>query len=149
MQTVKLNTGDAVGKTIGAITIDSLYNKALPVVPNAYYGIDTSAEAIAFTNEATRRWSVFRKTNVLPGVTVTARQAPIRLEDGTLTTTFGYPEYDFEITAKDYQYQSLQDFLVQKVPGALYDNDLEGVNFLSNGKRVQPVIRIDRREDRF
>jgi len=149
VQSVKLNVGDAVGKTIGAIAMDSLYNKPLPVTLSPYEAVDTSAAMTAFTAEANKRWSIFRKTNLLPGVTITTKQASIKLEDGTMTTSFGYPEYDFDVTAKDYQYQSLQDFLVQKVPGAMYDEDLDGVNFLSNGKRVRPTIRIDNREEIF
>lgn len=147
VQTIRLNVGDALGKKTGSLSMDSLYNKSLPVESNPFYTPDTSARMAAFTSEALKRWSIFSKTNVLPGVTVTAKKSVIRLEDGTVTVSFGYPEYDFTVTPKDYQYQTLRDFLVQKVPGARYDDALEGIEFISNGKPVRPIIHVNHKED--
>lgn len=133
--------------------MDTIFNNPLPLAKNAVYITDTSAAIGSFDKAAAKRWSVVERNrllNILPGVTVTGtRRTTTILRDGSAVTTFGYPEYDFNITPKDYQYQTLRDFIVQKVPGALYDEELEGVNFLQNGKRVRPILIIDKQQDVF
>jgi hypothetical protein len=151
IQTVRLNVGDGIGKKPGAIKMDTMYSNPLPVASKPSYTIDTTATSY-FAHEAAKRSSIFKNSqwyNILPRVTVTNKRTTDVLRDGSVITTFGYPEYDFNITAKDYTYQTLRDFIVQKVPGAMYDEELEGVEFLSNGKRVRPIIRVNKTEDVF
>jgi len=152
VQSVKLNVGDAIGKTVGAIKIDPEGANQLPVTLNPLQFADTADFVESFTKEAQKRASKFKTSqwyNLLPNVTVTARQGTTILRDGSAVVNFGYPEYDFNITEKDYQYQRLRDFLVQKVPGAMYDEELEGVNFLSKGKRVRPILVVNKQQDVF
>jgi len=152
MQSVKLNVGDAIGKTVGAIKVDADDASQLPVTINPLQFADTADFVKSFIKEAQKRASKFKNNqwyNLLPNVTVTARQGTTILRDGSAVVNFGYPEYDFNISEKDYQYQRLRDFLVQKVPGALYDEELEGVNFLSNGKRVRPILVVNKQQDVF
>ncbi len=152
MQTVKLNVGDGIGKTIGAITMDSLYNNQLPVLKRLYNRADTSGLFKSFAVEAAKRWSIFKdgqSYNLLPEVKVKTRTGTTILRDGSVAVGFGYPEYDFQITPKDYEFQRLRDFIVNKVPEARYDDELEGVQFLSNGKPVRPVLMVNKQQDVF
>jgi hypothetical protein len=92
---------------------------------------------------------------------------------------FGYPEYDFDITAKDSQWKDLEDFIVHKIPGAQSnfgnfvkssntyksktaadllsdgnrqsnrDSSGEGVIFHFNGQTIFPTFVVDKQEDVF
>ena len=42
--------------------------------------------------------------------------------DETLQS-FGYPEYEFNISKADYSYKDLEDFLIHKIPGAQTNPD--------------------------
>lgn len=151
-QTIKLNTGDNIGKKAGAIIMDTMFSNPPAVVIKPAYITDSSAALNLFAAEAQKRWSKFRNGqwyDVLPEVRVKAKRSTLVLRDGSTAMNFGYPEYDFNITDKDYRYPTLRDFIVQKVPGAMYDEDLEGVNFLQNGKRVRPILIANKQEDVF
>jgi hypothetical protein len=151
MQSIKLNAGDAIGKKIGEIKMDTLYNNPLVVTSLPVYATDSSAFN-SFEKMAALRWTKFKNdqwSRLLPNVTVTANKGTTLLRDGSALVNFGYPEYNFTITNGDYQYPRLRDFLVQKVPGARYDDELEGVYFLANGKPVRPVLIVNRKQDVF
>ncbi len=151
-QTVKINVGDGIGKTVGSIRVDSLFNNVpfVNVKPGAIS--DTAATVKSFTAEAIKRSSIFKNGQwftVLPDVTVTNKRNTVVFRDGSVGVDFGYPQYNFNITQKDYEYQTLRDFLVLKVPGALYDEELEGVNFISNGQRVRPILVVNKQQNIF
>lgn len=151
LQTIKLNVGDGIGKTVGEIKMDSLFANPLPALARPAYSVDSSFMN-SFEKEAAKRWTKFRSSqwpHMLPNVTVSTRVGTTLLRDGSALVNFGYPEYNFNITGKDYEYQRLRDFLVQKVPGAMYDDELEGVYFLSNGRKVRPILIVNRQQDVF
>jgi hypothetical protein len=151
IQNLKINVGDGVsGKRIGEIKMDTLFGNPLPVAERFFYSIDSSAFN-SFTKVATMRWSKFRNnqwSHMLPNVTVKTRGTTL-LRDGSALVNFGYPEYNFTIGNDDYKYPRLRDFIVQKVPGARYDDELEGVYFLSNGKPTRPILIVNRNQDVF
>ena len=151
MQNIKLNVGDAIGKKIGEIKMDTLFNNPLTVSAHPAYIIDSSGFN-SFEKLATERWSKFKNnqwSHLLPNVTVTANKGTTLLRDGSALVNFGYPEYNFTITNDDYKYPRLRDFLVQKIPGAMYDDELEGVYFLSNGKPARPILIVNKNQDVF
>jgi hypothetical protein len=151
IQNLKINVGDGgVGKRIGEIKMDTLFSNPLPVALPPFYSVDSSAFN-SFEKLASTRWSRFGNNHwprMLPNVTVTSRGTTI-LRDGSALVNLGYPEYHFTITADDYKYPRLRDFLVQKVPGATYDDDLEGVYFLADGKPTRPIVIVNKNENVF
>jgi hypothetical protein len=70
------------------------------------------------------------------------------LRDGSALMSYG-PDYSFSITPADFKYGKLEDFLVQKVPGATYDVDGDAVNFTANGRPIRPRFIVDKKEDVF
>lgn len=151
IQNIRLNVGDGgAGKRIGELKMDTLFANPLAVVWQTFYSIDSSSFN-SFEKLATLRWSKFRNSqssHILPNVTIKTRGTTL-LRDGEALVNFGYPEYNFSITNDDYQYPRLRDFLVQKIPGARYDDDLEGIYFLSNGKPTRPILFINGKQDVF
>lgn len=151
IQNIRLNVGDGgAGKRVGELKMDTLFANPLAVAPQTFYSIDSS-EFNSFEKLATQRWSKFRNNqwpHMLPNVTIKTKGTTL-LRDGEALVNFGYPEYNFSITNDDYQYPRLRDFLVQKIPGASYDDDLEGVYFLSNGKPVRPILFANGQQDVF
>jgi hypothetical protein len=71
------------------------------------------------------------------------------LRDGEGYMNFGYPAYNFTITSADFPLKTVEDFLVQKVPGAVYDVEREGINFTGNGKAQRARFIVDKKEDVF
>ena len=66
--------------------------------------------------------------------------------------TYGDAEQVFDITPADYSFKGLEHFILTKVKGAYPIDDAdsignEGVTFLSNGKKIRPRIRINRKEE--
>ncbi|HWI94243.1 MAG TPA: hypothetical protein VNT20_23380 [Flavisolibacter sp.] len=151
IQNIRLNVGDGgAGKRVGELKMDTLFANPLAVTPQTFYSIDSSSFN-SFEKLATMRWSKFRNNqwpHMLPNVTIKTRGATL-LRDGEALVNFGYPEYNLSITNDDYQYPRLRDFLVQKIPGARYDDDLEGVYFLSNGKPTRPILFVNGQQDVF
>jgi hypothetical protein len=150
-QTIKLNAKSDKGKDNAFIVMDTLFNNRIAVSKTNNSSTDTSVALQRFTQEAAKRFSI-NKTNqwytVLPSVTVTNKRKALVLRDGIPLMNYG-PNYDFQISAKDLQYKTLGDFLVQKVPGATHDVETDGVNIVANGKPVRPRIIVDKREDVF
>jgi hypothetical protein len=150
-QTVKISSKNDKGKGGGLLLMDTVFNNPLPAYQNPFYTTDTSAMIAYFKQERVKRDALaknFGWQNILPGVTVTSRPRSVVLRDGNAYTSFGYPEYDFNVTSQDYN-QSVRDFLVKKVPGAQYDVESDGVNFPASGKPVRPRFVVDKREDVF
>jgi hypothetical protein len=151
LQNIKLNVGDGgAGKRVGELKMDTLFANPLPVATQPAYFIDSSFYN-SFGKLATMRWSKFKNiqwSHMLPNVTVKTRGTTL-LRDGSALVNFGYPEYNFTVSSDDYKYPRLRDFLVQKIPGARYDDELEGIYFLSNGKPTRPILIVNRNQDVF
>ncbi len=151
-QTIKINSKNDKDKRGGELFIDSLFNNVLPVDPNYTHTADTSFKLKQFAEESAKRLSSAQNTkwySVLSEVVVTSKRNTVVLRDGEGYMNFGFPEYNFTITSNDYQNKTVEDFLVQKIPGAEYDVEKEGINFIANGKPVRARFIVDKREDVF
>ncbi|HSC39748.1 MAG TPA: hypothetical protein VLD19_17810, partial [Chitinophagaceae bacterium] len=149
-QSIKINSKNDKGKKGGMILMDTLFNNPLPVYENIAYSLDSMAGLKTFAAEALRRQALAKKdATLLQEVVVTNHNRATTLRDGNAYTNFGYPESNFTITQKDYKYETLENFLVHNVAGALTDVENEGVNFIANGKPVRPRFIVDRQEDVF
>ena len=149
-QSIKINSKNDKGKKGGMILMDTLFNNPLPVYENIAWSLDSMAGLKTFAAEALRRQALAKKdATLLQEVVVTNHNRATTLRDGNAYTNFGYPEHNFTITQKDYKYETLENFLVHNVDGAVTDVENEGVNFIANGKPVRPRFIVDRQEDVF
>ncbi|MGC4104306.1 hypothetical protein [Ferruginibacter sp.] len=149
VQTLKLNAANDKGEKMGELLMDSLFAHPMTVT-NAAVPYDTAAY-LHFAQDAAKRYTVEKNNKwftVLPGVTVTTQKKTEFLRDGAYMS-FGYPVDNFTITAADYGYDDLRNFLGKKVPGAYYDMENDGIYFMANGKKVRPRFVVDKREDVF
>jgi hypothetical protein len=150
-QIIKINTKNDKAQKRGEIFMDTLFGTPLPVGQNENYAFD-SAGFKRFSQEAGKRYAIAKNNmwyHVLPGVTVTSIKKTVILRDGAYMN-FGYPEDNFTITADDYKYDALRNFLVKKAPGAFYDAENDGIYFAApGGKQVRPRFIVDKREDVF
>ncbi|MNK00865.1 MG2 domain protein [compost metagenome] len=153
-QSFKLSSKDAKGKKAGWIMLDSLFNDPLKVNAEAVglmlpdlsaFDIE-AARRMAFNRIAKSNEAIDLKEVVIDG----GDKKNVVLRDETLMT-FGYPDLIYNITAADYDYKSLEHFLLTKVPGAISLSDTtEGVAFMaSGGARVAPRIVVNKQEDIF
>jgi hypothetical protein len=153
-QAFKLSSKDTKGKKGGWIMLDSLFKDPLKV--NAVAGSINMPNLSAFDIETARRMAFNRiarsneAINLKEVVIDGGDKKRVVLRDETLTT-FGYPDLVYNITAADYDYKSLEHFLLTKVPGAVSLSDTtEGVAFIaSGGGRLAPRIIVNKREDIF
>ncbi|WP_295649599.1 hypothetical protein [uncultured Mucilaginibacter sp.] len=153
-QTLKLTSRDDRGKKSGWLFLDTLANDPLPVTPAPVYTEEPSPQVVAFeqassvrVNEANK----FKISNVvqLKQVNITDKPKTVTLLNETLTS-FGYPEYEFNINKADYTWKDLEDFLVHKVPGAITNPDKDsGIMFLFGGQKIFPRFLVDGREDTY
>lgn len=151
-QAIKINSKNAKDKKGGELFMDTLFNNVLSVDQNYVQTTDTTFKFKQFAEESAKRLSSTQNTkwyNVLPEVVVTNKRKTVVLRDGEGYMNFGYPEYNFTITPNDYQHKTVEDFLVQKIPGAVYDVEHEGINFVANGKPQRARFIVDKKEDVF
>jgi len=151
-QEIKINSKNDKGEKGGWLSMDTLFKDKLATGNMAFSLPDTSAVIPHYLTEVARRWAESQQQpfhSTLPGVTVTNRTKTVTLRDGSAYMSFGYPEYDFTITPKDLVYETLANFLVHNVPGAVEDVERQGVEFIANGKPVRPKFIVDKREDVF
>jgi hypothetical protein len=149
VQTLKINAVNDKGEKAGELSMDSLFAKPLTVVPGK--SVYDTASFTHFAKDAAKRYAVEKNNKwftVLPGVTVNSKKKTEFLRDGAYMS-FGYPVDNFTISAADYSYDDLRNFLAKKVPGAFYDMENDGIYFLANGKQVRPRFIVDKREDVF
>ena len=148
-QILKIHAANDKAKEKGEIFMDTLFGNPLPLPENFVYNNDTVGRK-QFERDAGSRYNVSEKNlyRVLTTVQVVAKKKVIMMRDGPYMD-FGYPDDDFTITSADYKYKTLRDFLVQKIPGASYDVERDGVNFSQGGKLVRPRFIVDKREDVF
>lgn len=144
-QTLKLSASDDKGKKTGWIFLDTIASNPMVVPQRPMISQDPSADLEAFNAASSARMLESRKHKLADGIQlneVTIRDAPktIILRDQTVQS-FGYPEYYFDITAKDNTYKDLEDFIVHKVPGAQTNPDTSsGVIFYFQGKKYSPGL---------
>ena len=148
-QTIKINSKNNKGKKGGWIFMDTLFNNPLPVYETPLYAVDTIGGLKAYASEALKRLSQTRKDRTLLQEVIVTNNKPTVLRDGNAYTDFGYPKYDFTIEKKDLKFETLENFLIHNIPGAVADVENEGVNFVANGKLVKPRIIVDKKEDVF
>ena len=151
-QSIKINSKNDKGTKGGQLFIDSLFNNILPYSQSAIYRPDTTVMFRHFAEESAKRMGSAQNTkwyNVLPEVVVKSKRSTVVLRDGEGYMNFGFPEYNFLITSADYKQKTIEDFLVQKIPGAEYDVEHEGINLIANGKPVRPRFIVDKKEDVF
>ena len=151
-QAIKINSKNDKDKKGGELFMDTLFNNVLSVDQNYVQTTDTTFKFKQFAEESAKRLSSTQNTkwyNVLPEVVVTNKRKTVVLRDGEGYMNFGYPEYNFTITPNDYQHKTVEDFLVQKIPGAVYDVEHEGINFVANGKPQRARFIVDKKEDVF
>jgi len=151
-QVIKLVSSDMEGKKTGKIMLDSLYTKPLEVKPLSE--IDENAFLATFSKEAANRKEQLKKFSLSDTIAIkevaVRREKQVRTFDDVLTS-FGYPDQNFVITAKDHDYNSLSHYLLTNVNGAMPSDDptSDGVVFMADGKKVRPTIFVDKREDLF
>lgn len=149
-QPIKINSKNNKGKKGGMIEMDTLFSNPLPVYGNTLYASDTAAALKAFAAEALQRLAQSKKDpTLLQEVVVTNRTRTTTLRDGNAYSSFGYPEYNYTISKKDFVFETLANYLIHTVPGCVADVENDGVNFIANGKPVRPRIIIEKREDVF
>lgn len=153
-QSIRLSSKDNSGKKGGWITVDSLFKEPMKVDITDVVGKELP-DLSSFDKETTRRMAFNRiaKENeavLLKEVVIDGTdKKSLVLRDETLMS-FGYPELIYNISAADYDYKSLEHFLLTKVPGAVSLSDsTDGIAFISSGKRIAPRILVNRREDVF
>ncbi len=149
-QTIKIKSSNDKGKKGGWIFLDTLMSNPPKIYDEPVFAIDPNTGIKLFTSEALRRRALTKKDPaMLQEVVVTNHNKATTLRDGNAYTNFGYPEYNFTITKKDYKYETLENFLLDSVPGAQADAANEGITFTANGKPVRPRFVVDKREDVF
>ena len=152
MQTVRVSSKNNKGKGGGWLLLDTVFNNPVAASQVPYVLLDTAATLGRYSAEAEKRFKESQKetfSKVLPGVTVTSRSKPVTLRDGSAYLDFGYPAYDFTIAPRDLVYETLANFLVHNVPGAVEDVAHDGVEFIVDGKPARPRFIVDKKEDIF
>ncbi|MVN23436.1 MG2 domain-containing protein [Mucilaginibacter arboris] len=151
-QTIRLSARDEKGKKTGMILLDTISGRAMAVQPVREPTPTSPQQLMAFNQAIEKREPAHLSMNdtlQLKGITVTEAAQTVTLRDQTVQT-FGYPDYNFDITKADYTYKDLEDFLVHKVPGAQSNPDTsEGIVFYSQGKKILPRFIVQRQEDVF
>ncbi len=150
---IKLVSTDSKAKKVGRLVIDSLYSPpfAINVLP-AYK--TESVLSIKFKTEAAKRKVAMDKFSLSDTIAlkeVNVKGSKTLTIFGDVLTSFGYPDQNFVIGPKDYDYNSLTHYLMTNVNGALNPEDAtaDGVEFLSDGKRVRPIFIVNKRQDLF
>jgi hypothetical protein len=144
------------GKTMkreGLVTLDSLYGKPYPVSKITDLVFDTSAITHNFWRQAARSQKIMRDEYArdrgdLENVTVVAERKLIRLAED-VGMPFGADSF-YTISTSDAQYKTLENFILQRYPGAVSNADQDGFFFYGErGARLRPRWVVDGSEDRF
>ena len=148
-QPIRVNSKNDKGKKGGWIFMDTLFNNPLAVYEKQVYASDTASVLKTFASEALRRQVQSKKDPTLLQEVIVTNRTALTLRDGNAYTNFGYPQYNFTISQKDFKFETLANFLIHNVPGAQADMESNGVSFAANGKLVKPRFIVDKREDVF
>lgn len=153
-QSIKLVSSDLKGKKTGVLSLDSLYNKPLPVQP--FNALEAKSPLLAlFKAEAAFRSRQAKKFDMsdsvlLNEVKIKGSNTVDLFEQKVIS--FGYPDQNFTMTDQDEKdYQSLRHYLLTNVNGATPDTNMDrnGVFFRASGENVYPRFMVDKREDTF
>ncbi|MGM9478783.1 hypothetical protein ACS5PU_20330 [Pedobacter sp. GSP4] len=154
-QAIKISSKDDKGKKGGWLQIDTL-TKPLSLAPfkTIESGISDALNVEIGKRMDYNRTYKFGDSISLNDIEIKANASKRLVLFNQTLSTFGYPDQVFNITQADYSFKGLEHFLLTKVNGAQNIDDLdstgiEGVAFLSNGKKVRPRILINNREDLF
>jgi hypothetical protein len=150
---IKLVSTDNKAKKIGKISIDSLYS-APDTISTLVNASQESELLMKFKLESGKRKAGMEKFSLSD--TIALKEVKVKGSKnvtifGDVLTSFGYPDQNFVIGQKDHDYNNLSHYLLTNVNGALSPEDAssEGVEFLSDGKRVRPIFVVDKRQDLF
>jgi len=150
-QTIQINSKNDKGEKGGWLFMDTVFSAPPPLDGSLLAGEAYPAEMQRFATMADKKVTaskdVFHST--LPGVTVTNQQDKVVHLRDQVATSFGYPEYNFIITPKDYTLGTIGNFIIHNVPGAQADVARNGVVFFANGRKVRPRFIVNKREDLF
>ena len=152
-QVIKLVATNNEAKKTGKITLDSLYGKPMQILKLDETTPDDAVLA-TFKTESLNRKEQLKRLSLSD--TIELKEVAVRREKterifGDVLTSFGYPDQNFTITAKDHDYQSLAHYLLTNVNGAMPSDDpgSNAVTFMNDGKKVRPIFIVDNREDLF
>lgn len=140
-------------KREGKILLDSLYGKPYPVSKASDLIFDTSAVTHNFWQQAAKLKKTMLDEDIkdkgeLQNVTVIGQQKTIRLTED-VGMRFGADSL-FVIKTADGEYKTLENFILQRYPGAFTNADQDGFFFYGDGgARLRPRWVVDGREDRF
>ncbi|OCX53495.1 hypothetical protein BEL04_04120 [Mucilaginibacter sp. PPCGB 2223] len=154
-QTLHITSRDDKGKKSGWVFLDTIGHDPVPAPQIPVIEQEPSDALAAFNAASKTRQNNARRFRVADGVTLNEVvikdvHKTIVSYNGETLSTFGYPEYNNTITAADYKYKDLEDYLVHKIPGAQTNNDAaQGIVFHFGGKPVVPRLTVDKKEDIF
>lgn len=150
-QTIQINSKNDKGEKGGWLFMDTVFSTPPPfdrsLLAESAYPAEMQRFATAADKKVTASKDVFHST--LPGVTVTNQSDKVVHLRDQVATSFGYPEYNFLITPKDYTLGTVGNFIIHNVPGAQADVARNGVVFFANGRKVRPRFIVNKREDLF
>ncbi|MFD2288292.1 hypothetical protein GJU39_03330 [Pedobacter petrophilus] len=151
-QPIKISSHDGNGKKGGWLQIDSVAKPISIQFKNGLQDFASNIDAEITKRMHYNRSYKFGDSITLDDIQVKADQnKKVVLFDETMVT-YGDAEQVFDITPADYSFKGLEHFILTKVRGAYPTDDTdsignEGVTFLSNGKKIRPRIRINRKEE--
>jgi len=154
-QTLKLSSSDNKGNKLGWIFLDTIGHDGVPAPQNPIIEQEPTDALAAFNTATKTRQNNAHRFRVANGVTLNEVvikdiHRTITAYNGETLSTFGYPEYNNTISAADYKYKDLEDYLVHKIPGAQTNNDAaQGIIFRFGGKPIVPRFTVDKKEDIF
>jgi hypothetical protein len=152
-QRIRLSTVDGKGKKEGMLLMDSVVTKPLAVTQSNDATIDTSLQFRQFEKTGLSRSDIAKRqrksdTTELAEVVVTHTERRVMLRGRSLRA-YGEDVPPYNITPADYSYGTLEQYMLQKLPGARSNPDDVGVLFLADGKPVRPTFIVDKQEDVF
>ena len=152
-QRIRLSTVDSKGKKEGMLLMDSVVTKPLAVTQWNDATIDTSSQFRQFEKTGLARRDIAKRqrktdTTQLAEVVVTHMERRVMLRGRSLRA-YGDDVPPYDITPADYSYGTLEQYMLQKLPGAHTNPDDVGVVFLADGKPVRPTFIVDKQEDVF
>jgi hypothetical protein len=120
-QRIQLSATDDKGKDRGSFWLDTIRPLSVPPIIKRPAFIPNPLDSIAKANTEKKVESM--KMAHIAGIT---RLKEVKVKDsrtsssmnGTKLTTFGYPDQVFNITPADYQYKTLEWYVIQNIKGA-------------------------------
>ncbi|MVN23437.1 hypothetical protein [Mucilaginibacter arboris] len=149
-QSVSLAATNDKDKNAGLIELDSAKTNPLPVkaIPDFETDSSTLKKQLLIEQSFSKRQSL-SDTIKLKGITVKSNKF-VTLRDATVTS-FGYPDETLNVTAKDYYYEDLRNYILHISKQAHIDNDplsarADAIVFFAEGKKWYPRLIVNNRE---